>query len=677
MFFILIILLCLFKTSNSSFPTTINYTQWDCYNSSNYVINSSYETNLNNLVSTLITNVSSTKNGFLTHKQGLDNQNPTYGVVLCRGDLDSGQCHDCIQIATKEVTQKCKTKKQAIIWLEGCMFRYSNQSFFSLLQENPFRFMYNNESAPLIQENVQNWTNMLENSLNEVISNAALVDNTGNKYATKEAYFAPMNQTLYTLAQCTPDLTTDNCSNCLKVAVSEFYSVLKKGGLVLSPSCTIRYELYEFYKILNLTQLSPSLSPTMNSSRSSTGKNESNLARIVVAIIVPLAFGLLCMLCFYFYRRKARKFRAQEFKNVLGDLATAESLMFDLGTLEAATKNFSLNNKLGEGGFGSVYKGTLQNGQEIAVKRLSKVSGQGVEEFKNEVVLIANLQHRNLVRLLGFCLAGKEKLLVYEFVPNKSLNYFLFGERKLGEINWNMRYNIIKGIARGLLYLHEDSRPRIIHRDLKTANILLDADMNPKISDFGLARIFKVEQTVDDTSRVVGTYGYMAPEYAMHGQFSTKSDIYSFGVLVLEIVCGKKISSKSNLFGDGDLLTYAWTSLIEEKPLEFIDPTLLKDSPSSEEVLRCIQIGLLCTQESTNERPTMSTIVLILNNDSTTTSTLSTPQRPRSFCNAASSVESSLVSNPRSAYSAASTTSNDSILNSGNQGIDVLKVDRS
>ncbi|XP_057547398.1 cysteine-rich receptor-like protein kinase 15 [Amaranthus tricolor] len=672
MFFILIIILCLLKTSNSSFPTTINYTQWDCYNSSNYLHNSSYETNLNNLVSNLITNVSSTKNGFLTHKQGLDNQNPTYGLILCRGDLDPGQCHDCIQIATKE----CKTKKQAIIWLEGCMFRYSNQFFFSLLQENPFRFMYNNESASVIQENVQNWTDLLESTISEVISNAAAGDSTGNKYATKEAYFAPMKQSLYTLAQCTPGLTTENCSKCLNQAASEFYSVLKKGGLVLLPSCNIRYELYEFYKILNLIQ-SPSSSPTTNISRSSTGKNKSTSTRIVVAIIVPLAFGFLCISCFCVYRRNARKFRAQEFKKVLRDLATTESLMFELGTLEAATNNFSLNNKLGEGGFGSVYKGTLQNGQEIAVKRLSKVSGQGVEEFKNEVVLIANLQHRNLVRLLGFCLAGKEKLLVYEFVPNKSLNYFLFGERKLGELNWNTRYNIIKGIARGLLYLHEDSRPRIIHRDLKTANILLDADLNPKISDFGLARIFKVEQIVDDTSRIVGTYGYMAPEYAMHGQFSTKSDIYSFGILVLEIVCGKKISSKSNLFGDGDLLTYAWRSLIEEKPLEFIDPTLLKDSPSSEEVLRCIQIGLLCAQESTNERPTMSTIVLILNNDSTTTSTLPTPPRPRSFSNTASSVESSLVSNPRSRYSVASTTTNDSISNSGNQGIDVFYVDRS
>ncbi|XP_056687865.1 cysteine-rich receptor-like protein kinase 11 [Spinacia oleracea] len=190
---------------------------------------------------------------------------------------------------------------------------------------------------------------------------------------------------------------------------------------------------------------------------------------------------------------------------VLEDFTTVESLMFDLETLQAATNFFSDDLKLGGGGFGVVYKGTLPNGNDIAVKRLSRISEQGIESFKNEAILIAKLQHKNLVRLLGFCLTREEKPLVYEYIPNKSLNYFLFDPRKQGELDWPTRYNIITGIARGLLYLHEDSRPRIIHRDLKAANILLEADMNPKIADFGLARIFKVEQTEDDTNIVAGT----------------------------------------------------------------------------------------------------------------------------------------------------------------------------
>uniref|UniRef100_A0A803MVD3 Protein kinase domain-containing protein n=1 Tax=Chenopodium quinoa TaxID=63459 RepID=A0A803MVD3_CHEQI len=431
-----------------------------------------------------------------------------------------------------------------------------------------------------------------------------------------------------------------DCTKCFNVAINLVPNALARGGIILTPSCTLRYEAYQFYNLTGL-ELSPaqSIAPSPTARTKPAGKKKATAKKIAVATIVPLAVLALLITGICVFRKKAKKYPSPDAKNVLDDLVTAESLMFDLRTLEAATNNFSDDHKLGQGGFGSVYKGTLENGQEIAVKRLSKISSQGAEEFKNEVVLIANLQHRNLVKLLGFCLAGEEKLLVFEYVPNKSFNYFLFDAQKQGELNWCTRYEIIRGISRGLLYLHEDSQPRIIHRDLKSGNILLDANMNPKIADFGLARIFKVEQTVDDTSRIVGTYGYMAPEYAMHGQFSVKTDVYSFGVLVLEIVSGKKVSARFHP-STGDLLTYAWRSLIEDKPLEFMDPTL-KDSYSMEEVIKSIHLGLLCTQENTQARPTMSTVVHMLNNGSSI-NTMPIPQCPRSFLQ--SSNESSLVS---------------------------------
>jgi len=247
------------------------------------------------------------------------------------------------------------------------------------------------------------------------------------------------------------------------------------------------------------------------------------------------------------------------------DIESIESLLIDLSTIRSATNNFAESNKLGEGGFGTVYKGSLPSNQEIAVKRLSQNSRQGLGELKNELVLIAKLQHKNLVRLVGVCLQEDEKLLVYEYTPNTSLDNFLFDSDKRKELEWCKRFGIIKGISRGLQYLHEDSQLKIVHRDLKASNILLDADMNPKISDFGLARLFGGDQSQDTTNRVVGTYGYMAPEYALRGQYSIKSDIYSFGVLILEIITGRRNSDSYNSDQAVDLPSFVYIGTLDDE----------------------------------------------------------------------------------------------------------------
>ncbi|KAL7213416.1 hypothetical protein ACSBR2_016022 [Camellia fascicularis] len=393
------------------------------------------------------------------------------------------------------------------------------------------------------------------------IATQASNSESGKKFASREANFSVL-QTLYSLAQCTPDLTISNISICCNGS---------KGARILFSSCNIRN---------SITRLG-------RRGRFNNDYNSGNL-------------------------QGEKHVKLQDFPSIKLDL------------IHGATKHFSEENKLGQGGFGPVYKGILPDAKEIAVKRLSRTSGQGLQEFKNEGTLIARLQHGNLVRLLGCCLEGNESLLIYEYMPNKSLDVFLFVSTKTVQLDWRRRFLIINGIARGLLYLHEDSRLRIIHWDLKTSNVLLDDEMNPKISDFGMARIFCGNQSESNTNRVVITYGYMAPEYAMEGLFSVKSDVFSFGVILLEIISGKKNSGFHHFKHGHSLLTFAWKLWSEAHGVELIDPILVQ-SYVVNEVLKCIHIGLLCVQEDAADRPTMSLVVVMLGSD---TVTLPQPKQP-------------------------------------------------
>ncbi|CAL1376794.1 unnamed protein product [Linum trigynum] len=312
-------------------------------------------------------------------------------------------------------------------------------------------------------------------------------------------------------------------------------------------------------------------------------------------------------------------------------VGSSDLTIFSLTAISAATADFSPAKTLGQGGFGSVFKGQLPHGQQIAVKRLSKNSGQGIEEFKNEVRIIAKLQHRNLVKLLGCCTERDEQILVYEYMPNKSLDSFLFDERKKQSLDWRKRVEIVLGVARGILYLHRDSRFRIIHRDLKASNILLDGQMNPKISDFGLAKMYKGEDFPEKTARVVGTYGYMSPEYAVFGKFSTKSDVFSFGVIFLETISGRKISAFCKEDPSLNLIGHVWELWREKRALEIIDSAIMESYVPSE-ALRCIQIALLCVQEDPKDRPDMLAVIQWLNGEAS----LPSPDQPafvlRKYC---------------------------------------------
>ncbi|KAF5794639.1 putative protein kinase RLK-Pelle-DLSV family [Helianthus annuus] len=374
---------------------------------------------------------------------------------------------------------------------------------------------------------------------------------------------------------------------------------------------------------------------------STIGGNYGNLSRfprerrVIITISLSTSAGLVVIfaICTWI-KRKCRQDVEREVRVLEKDHSSRrkeniELQVFSLSTISRATNKFSIDNKLGEGGFGPVYKGVLEEGQEIAVKRLSKSSNQGLDEFKNEVICIAKLQHRNLVKLLGYCITGEETMLVYEYMPNKSLDWFIFDDSRKSLLNWPQRFHIIHGIARGLLYLHQDSRLRVVHRDLKAGNILLDRDMNPKISDFGLARMFEGHENEAKTKNVVGTFGYISPEYAANGLFSVKSDIFSYGVLLLEIVSGKK---NRGFFHEDDLdvnlLGHAWRLYKDGKSLDLIDASL-GVSWLINEVLRSIHIGLLCVQHRAEDRPTTAVVVAMLAGEGS----LPSPKKPAFFIN--------------------------------------------
>ncbi|XP_010247772.1 PREDICTED: probable leucine-rich repeat receptor-like serine/threonine-protein kinase At3g14840 [Nelumbo nucifera] len=296
----------------------------------------------------------------------------------------------------------------------------------------------------------------------------------------------------------------------------------------------------------------------------------------------------------------------QDLKGV--DLQTGT---FTLRQIKAATNNFDNANKIGEGGFGPVYKGILSDGTIIAVKQLSSKSKQGNREFVNEIGMISALQHPHLVRLYGCCIEGNQLLLIYEYLENNSLARALFGPEEFQlKLDWPTRHKICVGIARGLAYLHEESRLKIVHRDIKATNVLLDKDLNPKISDFGLAKLDEEENTHIST-RIAGTYGYMAPEYAMRGYLTDKADVYSFGIVALEIVSGK--SNTSFRPKEERIYLLDWALILKAKGclIDLVDPRLGSEF-NKDQVMAMINVALLCTNESAELRPAMSSVVSML-----------------------------------------------------------------
>eukprot|EP00253_Pinus_taeda_P018677 PITA_18677 len=601
---------------------------YNCSGRSEYTEGSTFESNLNILFDRLVQGAKQTGFNISVYGQSPDK---VYALLQCREDMTVDQCYNCSQFATSNLKQYCSNEAGGSIWPFECFLRYENYNFIGKM-DTSLGSIYSEDFRGDTGVNYKNFEADVKDFFNKLSAEAALETKRSALSTTDSS-----SQKIYGLVQCTRDISSKECTTCLSYAINIiFTSSVYAGVQYWSQSCIVRYEISLFFNgsVLTTQQNNGSVITTQQNGR---GMKASKKTPIILGVVGGLVLMLTLCLFAAWRSMKFAKLRsgnegngATRFSELIDDdegeelvhFSNNRRIIFTMETLLASTKNFDNQNKLGEGGFGPVYKGTTPDRKEIAVKKLSKKSMQGRKEFLNEVKLGAEIQHRNLVCLLGCCVEGSERLLVYEYLPNKSLDQILFDPNKRNQLDWGKRYNIIMGVDRGLLYLHQDWRPRIIHRDIKASNVLLDEELNPKIADFGLARLFPDGQTHIST-RVVGTYGYMPPEYAMLGQVSVKTDVYSFGVLVLEIITGRKNTDYNLppemqiLLGWNDeasVIMQVWKSYEAGNIVGIIDGAII-ETCDEKQAVRCIQVGLLCIQAESSLRPPMSTVTSMLSLD--------------------------------------------------------------
>ncbi|XP_059623255.1 cold-responsive protein kinase 1-like [Cornus florida] len=565
----------------------------------NYGCSQYNATNLSNFFSNLnatfldLRSQLSTNNTHFATAATARSSDPVYAMVQCRNYLSIADCVACFDVAESQI-RNCSAANGARVIYDGCFIRYESNSF------------YDQTTLPGNTGLCGNQTASQPTAFDEAVK-ASLADLqvatpriNGFFAATKTAVVGG-NASVYAVAQCAETVSETGCQDCLTVAYGNIQSCSPDtDGKAVDAGCFLRYSETAFFadnQTVNIT-------PFLGSGGSSTKKKA-----IIGGVVGGVGLLLIVAALFSWYYMSSKP-KATRRGDILGATELQGPVTYSFKDLKTATKNFSEENKLGEGGFGDVYKGTLKNGNVVAVKKLDHVSSRAKADFETEVKLISNVHHRNLIRLLGCSNRGPELLLVYEYMGNGSLDKFLYGEKR-GTLSWKQRFDIIFGMARGLAYLHDQFHVCIIHRDIKSSNILLDDNFQAKIADFGLVRLLPADQSHVST-RFVGTLGYTAPEYAIHGQLSEKVDTYSFGIVALEIISGQRSNDMKVEAETEYLLEKAWKLHETDMHLKLVDETLDASEYKEEDVKKIMEIALMCTQSPASLRPTMSEIVVLL-----------------------------------------------------------------
>ncbi|CAI9276273.1 unnamed protein product [Lactuca saligna] len=562
--------------------------------------------NLNTTLSSLRKQLSRVNNYHAVSKAVINGES-VFGLALCREYLPTSACLSCFDTAVSYM-KVCGLGNGAHIFYDDCEIRYENRNFYNDAIVKTSIAICGNTTSSYPKE-------LKKVALGLLSDLRIATPKTSNFFAASTRQITGSNATVYAIAQCIRNISESMCVECLKIRSRFLDDCLPSTlGRAIDDGCFMRYSETPFFQINQTTDITPLLRNAIANEKIMMGlTGYSRNLRFLVGGVVGGVCMLLCILGFLFWHHRSRKS-----KNSRKDKSTGETDMLQRTTiytykdLKMATNNFSDHNKIG-GGFDRLYKGVLKDANTVAIKKIDITSKSGKGYMDNEMQIISNVHHRYLIRLLGYCRKGRHLYFVLEYMENGSLDKFLYGDKR-GTLNWRQRFDIIYGTARGLAYLHEQYHVKIIHRNIKASNILLDDVFQPKITDFGQVKLLPQDKTHLST-KVTGTLsnGYNALEYENNGQLSEKDDIYSFGVVMLEIISGKWCNDMlENESATMSLVDLARSLYDNEMHLNIIDVTLDQNEYAIEDAKKIVEIALMCTHSTASLRPTMSDVVILL-----------------------------------------------------------------
>ncbi|KAM0022060.1 putative protein kinase RLK-Pelle-DLSV family [Helianthus debilis subsp. tardiflorus] len=591
---VVVVLTTMAEPVTSQRPTDRNSTLMRYYCSMYKGVSATYFLrNLNTTLSNLRKQL--TTSGYAAARTLLNGES-VWGLAWCRGYVSVPDCLSCFDYAVDQL-KVCGLGNGAHAIYSDCDLRYENNNFFTEANNRAGVVLCDNTTSPQPEE-FRRAAQKLILDLQIAAPRAPIY------YAASTRKVASGDATVYAIAQCNLNISQSVCLECLKLRSQSLYDCLPTAsGRAMDNGCFMRYDRTPFFGHNQSTDILSLLWDDDSSKKKS----------IIGGVVGGVGFLLLLLAVFLCCCRSKKASRGQQDKSTGSTELLQGPATYSYNELKVATDNFSDENKLGGGIFGEVYKGSLKNGDVVAIKKTIRASSRGNAHFNEELKILSNVHHRHLVRLLGYCIKGPHLFLVHEYMENHSLDQFLYGD-KTKTLSWKQRFGIIYGTARGLAYLHEQYHVTIIHRDIKTSNILLDNEFQPKIADFGLIRLLPEDKTHLST-QFAGSLdsGYVAPEYANHGHLSEKVDTYSYGVVVLEIISGKRCKdAKDDISITPSLLDHAWNLYENGTHLNLVDDKLDPSEYATEDVIKIIEIALMCTQPTVSSRPAMSEVVTLL-----------------------------------------------------------------